>query len=137
MMKAKSAFDLLGEGVLIEDTSLTINSMGKMPGPFIKWFLKGLGNDGLIKATDYKNRKAVATTILCLYDGNDYVIGRGDVEGNISMEVKGSDFSWDPIFIPEGQALTFGEMNLEEKNKFSMRRLAAEDFFRKYELDNK
>ncbi len=134
--KAKEAYSLLGEGVITEDTSLKIDSMGEMPGPLIKWFFKGLGNDGLIKATDYKNRKAVATVILCLYDGDEYIIGRGDVEGSISMEAKGQlGFGWDPIFIPDGQSLTFGEMSLEEKNKFSMRRMATDDLFKKFKLN--
>ena len=32
---------------MVEDTSLCFNAYGGLPGPYIKWFLKNLGHDGL------------------------------------------------------------------------------------------
>lgn len=37
----------VGGAVMVEDTSLCFNAMGGLPGPYIKWFLKKLGHDGL------------------------------------------------------------------------------------------
>lgn len=138
--KAKEAYNTLGEAVLIEDTSVCIESMDNLPGPFIKWFLKALGNKGIIQATDRENRKAKAVTILCLYNGSDYICGKGEIEGTISLEERGSNgFGWDTIFVPNGQEIkqqkTFAEMTLEEKNIYSMRRKAVEDFKEKYTVN--
>ena len=32
---------------MVEDTGLCFNALGGLPGPYIKWFLEGLGHDGL------------------------------------------------------------------------------------------
>lgn len=128
--KAREAWEKLNEKVLIEDTSLLIESMNHMPGPFIKWFMKGLGNNGLILATDNVNRKAKAVTYIAMYDGHQYMLGVGEIKGHISTEVIGDKgFGWDSIFIPDGSHKTFGEMEIE-KNKYSMRRMALEDLLR-------
>jgi len=41
-----------------------------------------------------------------------------------------SEFGWDPIFLPDGQRKTFGEMDIEEKNKISHRRKAINELKR-------
>jgi XTP/dITP diphosphohydrolase len=46
----------------------------------------------------------------------------GVVEGDIIAERRGEyGFGYDPIFTPDGSQLTFAQMPLEEKNKFSHR----------------
>ena len=57
-------------------------------------------------------------------DGKEYLFD-GICEGNIIDEQKGTQgFGYDPIFIPDGAALTFAEMTMEEKNKYSHRKKA-------------
>ena len=34
-------------------------------------------------------------------------------------------FGYDPVFVPDGSALTFAQMSMEEKNKFSHRKKAT------------
>lgn len=33
--------------VMVEDTGLCFDAMGGLPGPYIKWFLNGIGHQGL------------------------------------------------------------------------------------------
>ncbi|MEI6843222.1 MAG: non-canonical purine NTP pyrophosphatase [bacterium] len=112
---------------IVEDTSLYFEAMNGLPGPLIKWFMKTIGNDGLFKMISvFGNFNAEAKTL----------IGHSDLEGNIEffegsikgtvVSPKGTGFGWDPIFQPEGYSKTFGELSSEEKNSFSMRKLAVE-----------
>lgn len=124
--KTKEAHKQLGGIVLVEDTSLTFKALGKLPGPFIKWFLTELDNAGLCKLLDgYENRAAVAEVCFGLYDGKELKIFEGEVRGTIAPLPRGErGFGWDSIFIPEGHARTWGEMNPEEQKETSMRRVA-------------
>lgn len=129
--KAKEAYEKLGTAILVEDTSLMIESMNGLPGPFIKWFLETLKNKGIIEMTHPANRKAKAICYVAVFDGKNIIYGKGETEGLISIEERGQGFGWDAIFIPNGSDKTFGQMSLEEKNLFSMRKKAFEDFQRK------
>jgi inosine triphosphate pyrophosphatase len=45
--------------VIVEDTSLCFNAFNGMPGPYIKWFLKAVGPQGLVKMLDsFENKSA-------------------------------------------------------------------------------
>jgi non-canonical purine NTP pyrophosphatase (RdgB/HAM1 family) len=123
--KVKEAYKIVKGPVLVEDTSLTFTALNGLPGPFIKWFLTSLRNDGLCKLLDsYKNRSAFAEVCFGLYDGKQLLFFEGKMEGKISTEVKGEEgFGWDPIFIPKGYKKTWGQMTAEEQSKTSMRRI--------------
>ena len=54
--KASRAFKEIGKPVLVEDVSFTFHSLGKLPGPLIKWFQKELENEGLCRLIDGKDR---------------------------------------------------------------------------------
>lgn len=124
--KAKEAFKKLKKPVLVEDTSLTFNILGHLPGPLVKWFLKELGNEGLCKLLDgQKNRSALAQVVFGLYDGKELKIFDAKMEGTISEKPKGeNNFGWDPIFIPKGEKLTWGQMSQHQSRDTSMRRRA-------------
>ena len=52
----------------------------------------------------------------------------GVCKGHISEEEKGANgFGYDPIFIPEGYDISFGQMTLQEKDKISHRAKALEN----------
>lgn len=124
--KVKEAYRQVQAPVLVEDTSLTFNVLGRLPGPLIKWFLVELDNDGLCKLLDgYDNRAAIAEVCFGLYDGSELKIFEGQAKGIIAKTPKGErGFGWDPIFIPDGRAKTWGEMDHEEQKETSMRRIA-------------
>ncbi|MGL4757741.1 MAG: RdgB/HAM1 family non-canonical purine NTP pyrophosphatase [Patescibacteria group bacterium] len=124
--KAIEGYNKIGKPVIVEDTSLIINDWNGLPGPLIKWFMKSVGNKGILKMIkNFENREAIAITYLAWYDGLQVKLVEGSIKGTISEEEKGENgFGWDAIFIPNGSKKTFAQMNSEEKNQFSMRKLA-------------
>lgn len=121
--KAKVAYKIANEPVLVEDTGLSIEAWGGLPGALIKWFMKTVNNDGILKMMKAEsNRAAIATTYLAYFDGVKTHTFTGSIKGMIPESIKGeSGFGWDPIFVPEGSNKSFAEMTSEEKNDLSMR----------------
>jgi XTP/dITP diphosphohydrolase len=126
--KAKSAYEEIKKPVLVEDTGIFIPALNGFPGALVKWALKTIGNEGICKLMQGdKDRRVIAKTYFCFYDGGKYNIFMGQLDGKIPKEPQGeSGFGWDPIFIPEGYKKSFAQMTAEEKNKISMRKLALE-----------
>lgn len=124
--KAMEAYKKLNSPVLVEDVSLVFNSLGKLPGPLIKWFLTALDNDGLCRMLDgYNDRNALAEVCFGLYDGKELHLFDGKMEGKIAEKPRGEKgFGWDPIFIPNGSQKTWSEMAVEDQKYISMRRQA-------------
>lgn len=132
--KASEAFRQFRKPVFVEDTSLHLDCLCGLPGPYIKHFsesmtvthmaqiVKTLGKDG-----------AVARTLIALNLGVRGKIERihlfsGEVRGKI-VEPRGDPkFLWNCIFVPEGQDRTLSEMNIEEKNHISQRSEAVKKF---------
>jgi len=110
----------------VEDTSLYLEALGGLPGPLIKWFMKTIGNEGLVTiAAAFDNTKATAKTIIG-YRGEDGDVRfyEGSLEGSIVSPRGEHGFGWDAIFMPHGIAMTFAEMSNENKNENSMRQIA-------------
>ena len=126
--KAEAAYRAGKTPILVEDTSLFFDAWGQLPGVFIDYFMKSLGNEGILRVlSGEKNRSARAQTSLCYFDGKKAVVTKGEVKGKIATKIKGGQgFGWDPIFIPQGKNKTFAEMPSEEKNSLSMRKIALE-----------
>lgn len=65
--------------------------------------------------------------MLLLRQGDEHEVFHGECLGTIAEAERGKGgFGYDPIFIPEGETRTFGEMSLKEKNKVSHRARAVE-----------
>ncbi|MBU0476683.1 RdgB/HAM1 family non-canonical purine NTP pyrophosphatase [Patescibacteria group bacterium] len=112
--------------LIVEDTSLSFDCLKGLPGPFIKWFLKTMGREGLANLVEkLGNNKAEAKCIIG-YAKSDKEIYffEGLVRGRIVAPKGDSDFGWDPIFQPDGFLKTFAQMAREEKNSISHRRIA-------------
>lgn len=134
--KLKSAASKLKNGnvdfdyILVEDTSLFIDSLNGLPGPFVKFFLQSIKNEGICKIVNSysENLGASAKTLIGLIDKEGKMhFFEGQILGTISKEPVGENgFGWDKIFIPKGAKKTFAQMSLEEKNNYSMRKIAIE-----------
>lgn len=110
-----------------EDVSLSLDCLNGLPGTLVKWFLKSLGPEGIVKITNqYNNPKATVKAFIGYYCDEKVHFFEGQVNGNIVSPKAESSFGFDPIFQPEGHDKTFAEMALEEKNKISHRRQALQ-----------
>lgn len=126
--KAGQAYAALGCPVMVEDSGLIFQAWDPLPGPLVKWFESSVGCEGMIKMLQgFENRKATAACAIAVYDGEEFKIARGAVDGEIAESVRGANgFGWDVIFIPEGTTKTYAELPPEEKNADSHRRRALE-----------
>ena len=108
---------------ILEDTSLYIDGLKRLPGPFIKWFMSELGVLDIVKlAAHMGNRSAYAETIVAYVDEHkNKHIFTGTTLGKI-VEPRGDlGFGWSTIFQPTGCLQTYGEMAYEERKKWSQR----------------
>eukprot|EP00744_Colponema_vietnamica_P010799 GILI01015222.1.p1 GENE.GILI01015222.1~~GILI01015222.1.p1 ORF type:complete len:208 (-),score=12.72 GILI01015222.1:36-638(-) len=123
--KALKAFQTLQRPVLIDDTSLCFNALGGLPGPYIKWFLGAMGNEGLPKLlAGFEDKSAYASCIFTLcVDESTVLHFEGRCNGRIVSPRGESGFGWDAVFETtyEDVNLTFAEMSSEVKNKISHR----------------
>nr|QZA75325.1 polyprotein [Cassava brown streak virus] len=122
--KARVAAELVGGPVLVEDTSLCFDALNGLPGPYIKWFMEGIGLEGLYKLVEpYQNKMASALCVFAFVNrvGDDPIIFKGVLRGEIVMPRGPKSFGWDPIFQPLNWRKTFAEMMAEEKNMISHR----------------
>ncbi|KAJ0117647.1 hypothetical protein N8I77_009151 [Diaporthe amygdali] len=125
--KCKSAAEQVGGPVLVEDTCLCFDALKGLPGPYIKWFMKDLGHEGLnnlLAAYEDKGAKAVCTFGFSQGPGHEPILFQGVTQGKIVPARGPANFGWDPIFEYEGQ--TYAEMDKSEKNKISHRGRALE-----------
>ncbi|CAZ82231.1 unnamed protein product [Tuber melanosporum] len=125
--KAKRAAEAIGGPVLVEDTCLCFNALKGLPGPYIKWFMKDLGHEGLVNmlaAYEDKSAQAVCTFAHCEGPGKEPVLFQGRTDGKIVPPRGPAKFGWDPIFEYEGQ--TYAEMDKAAKNLISHRFKALE-----------
>ncbi|MHA1310947.1 MAG: XTP/dITP diphosphatase [Candidatus Helarchaeota archaeon] len=113
----------------VEDAGLFIEMLNGFPGPYSSYVYRTIGNQGilnLLKPIRGSNEvKAYFKAVIAYYDfkNNKKVLFEGISRGLISDKIKG-DKGWgfDPIFIPiKGNGMTFAEMGIENKNKYSHR----------------
>ena len=116
--KVKQAYSIIGGPVLVEDISLEFEALGRLPGPFIKFFLKELSAEEICDLLKDKSRKAVARCMVGYYDGENLEMFPGEMMGTIT-EIPALDngFGWDRIFIPEGYAIARSLMSEEDYKK--------------------
>ena len=120
---------------LSDDSGLEIDILEGDPGIYsARWggkkkdFLKAMNRvfnelDKRDKNWKIKKIKARFVCALTIYRPNQKTINSiGKIEGHISSSIKGKNgFGYDPIFIPEGKKITFGEMKPSQKYKIDHR----------------
>ncbi|WP_243450877.1 RdgB/HAM1 family non-canonical purine NTP pyrophosphatase [Sphingosinicella sp. CPCC 101087] len=152
-LKARAAADLSGLPALADDSGLCVEALGDRPGIFsARWALADprvsaeAGPGEVTGARDFdramarvheelealgpeasRNAHFVCALAVCWPDGHaEWFEGR--VDGVLTWPPRGDKgFGYDPIFVPAGREMTFGEMDPAEKHAISHRA----DAFRK------
>ena len=120
---------------LSDDSGLEIDALNGNPGiNSARWggkkrdFVKAMNRvfkelDKKTKNWKVKKIKARFICALTIYGPNQKAINSiGKIEGHISPSKKGENgFGYDPIFIPKGKKITFGEMKNSQKYKIDHR----------------
>jgi inosine triphosphate pyrophosphatase len=110
--KVRQAYLQVQRPVLVEDVSLEFTGLGRLPGPFIKFFIEEIGYEGLCRIVDGKERSALARCVFGFYDGTEEAYFEGSLAGTIAETPAGEGgFGFDPIFIPEGFMVTRAQLN--------------------------
>ena len=121
-----------GLPVFVEDAGLFVEALHGFPGPYSRYVYDTVGVDGILKLMkNIENRAAYFMSVVAFGSPEEQpVCFVGKVEGKISLRKRGAaGFGYDPIFVPlEGDGRTFGEMTMEEKNRFSHRARALRLF---------
>jgi XTP/dITP diphosphohydrolase len=128
-LKARTATAASGLLALADDSGLVVPALGGAPGIYsARW--AGAARDFAQamarveeRLGDNPDRRArfVAALTLAWPDGHAESV-EGRVEGTLVFPPRGTrGFGYDPIFLPAGGRLTFGEMDPAEKHRVSHR----------------
>lgn len=136
-IKAATIFAATGLPCIADDTGLEVDALGGKPGVYSARYAgeqASFGDNRIQLLHDMQemqpeHRQARFRTVLCYCDHLRTFFAEGMCEGVITTEERGSEgFGYDPIFQPQGSALTFAEMPAEEKNAISHRGRALAHF---------
>ncbi len=121
-MSAEMLSNKLKKNIVVEDSGLFIKSLNDFPGTCSAYIHKRIGLDGILKLMQgEKNRSCIYKSSVAYCEPKKKAISfSGEEKGKVAESSRGNfGFGHDPIFIPEGNDKTYGEMkNAEEVKKF-------------------
>ena len=136
--KANHAFDVLRNEVLVEDDGLFIEALNGFPGVYSSFAFETLGNSGILDLLkNKKSKRATFKSLFAYYDGKNMKTFSGQVNGLVSEQKSEGGWGFDPIFVPENMDISFAQMDLSLKNRYSHRKLALKKFYPWYIIYNK
>ena len=131
-IKACAAAHATGLPALSDDSGLVIDALGGAPGVYTANWAEtpdGTRDFGIamqraevamqeVGAVTPAQRKGRFVAVICLaWPDGEAEYFRGEAEGTLVWPPRGtSGFGYDPVFLPDGQTRTFGEMTAEEKH---------------------
>ena len=134
LLKARHAADLCGEVCLADDSGLSVAALDGAPGIFsARWagpdkdfgFAMRKVEERLEEVGSDDRRAWFTSSLAVAWPNGPAVVVEGRVDGLLTFPPRGDrGFGYDPIFIPEGQTQTFGELDPALKDALSHRALA-------------
>lgn len=135
-LKARVAAAASGLTALADDSGLSVTALGGAPGIYsARWagperdFRLAMQRvEEALLASGSTDRSAAFICVLALAEPDGTVqLYDGRVEGRLVFPPRGSHgFGYDPIFIADGESITFGEMEPAKKHAMSHRARAFE-----------
>ncbi len=136
LLKARAAMQATGLPALSDDSGLSVAALGGEPGIHsARWageprdFFRAMEKvEAALAASGSEDRSAkfVCALAVAWPDGAEAVF-EGEVHGRLVWPPRGEKgFGYDPIFVADGETLTFGEMEPERKHAMSHRARAVE-----------
>jgi XTP/dITP diphosphohydrolase len=124
--------------VVADDSGLEVKALGGRPGIFSARYAGENASNmqrytKLLSEMEGKtDRAARFVCSLCLIrPGKEPEFFDGECRGNILAEPRGEGgFGYDPVFLPLGSEIGFGEMSEDEKNTHSHRAMAIKNMLR-------
>ena len=142
ILKVKFFSKFVNYGVISDDSGLCIKALNNRPGILSARLAKKHGS--FLKAMIFilkklKNKKNRRATFICSLSYKDergkITTVQGNLKGTISNKILGKNgFGYDPIFIPNGQKITFGQMSKTKKIKMDHRFLAFTELLKKTKI---
>lgn len=134
LIKARAAAAATGLTAIADDSGIAVDVLGGAPGIFSARWAGRHGDDQanldllLAQLSDidaaHRGAQFRCAAAAVTPDGREFV-AEGAMPGHLATAPRGDGgFGYDPIFIPEGSALSAAEMTPEEKNARSHRRIA-------------
>lgn len=131
LLKARLAADASGLIALSDDSGLSVTALGGEPGIYsARWagpdkdFYEAMAKvEHKMQESEDKSTHAWFTCALAVAwpHGPAFVV-EGRVDGNLTFPPRGlNGFGYDPIFVPDGHQMTFGEMDPKAKDDMSHR----------------
>lgn len=128
LQKAQYVLDNYQSDCFAEDTGLEVEALNGEPGVYSARYAGPQRNSQdnmnllLRKLQGIDNRKARFKTVVALVLEGEVHTFEGIINGRIGLEPQGEGgFGYDPLFYPEGQDITFAEMDAAAKNAISHR----------------
>jgi XTP/dITP diphosphohydrolase len=130
--KSKNAFKAVSKAVIVEDDGLFIRRLNGFPGSNSSFVFKTIGNGGILKLLYHsRDRSASFISVFVYNDGKKFRSFTGKTDGKISLKITGPGWGYDPIFIPTGSELSFGQLR-DKKMRLSHRTKAITAFAKWY-----
>ena len=131
-LKAQFFSKFVDYPVISDDSGICIKALNNIPGIYSARFAKKHG--GFLKAMKFilkklekeKNRAATFVCSLSYKDTKNKITSvEGKIHGKISNKILGKKgFGYDPIFMPDNEKITFGQMSKLKKIKMDHRFIA-------------
>ncbi|OXE35190.1 MAG: non-canonical purine NTP pyrophosphatase, RdgB/HAM1 family [Phenylobacterium zucineum] len=131
LLKARAAAQASGLIALADDSGLSVQALGGAPGIYSARWAGETKDFGVamarieqdLRSSGASDLRAWFTCALAVaWPDGPAVVVEGRVAGNLTFPARGDrGFGYDPIFVPEGETQTFGEMEPARKDAMSHR----------------
>lgn len=131
ILKARAAAEATGAPALSDDSGLAVEALGGAPGIYsARW--AGPNKDFTLAMEKVRTeleiegsgnwRANFVCALAVVWPDGEAIVFEGYVHGTLTFPARGDKgFGYDPIFIADGETMTFGEMDPAKKHAMSHR----------------